>query len=132
MLKRKSEGRGREDRPPHDGKGVECTDRKAQKTQGTIATRVAVYRGSSNYVVRNGLKSSKQAQRGSRSCSCHCVKAQSLRAIAEHGNSAHCRKCSALACEEHVKSRSAWFVQPSSTWPSSHSPCAILVWLEAR
>src|SRR5262249_62284385 len=27
---------------------------------------------------------------------------------------------------------SAWFVHPSSTWPSSRSPCAILVWLEAR
>jgi hypothetical protein len=57
-------------------KGVDCTDRKAEKTEGTIATRVAVYRRSSSYVVRNGLKSGKQAQRGSRSCSCRCVKTQ--------------------------------------------------------
>ena len=38
---------------------------KAEKAQGTIAARVAVYRRSSSYVVRNGLKSGKQAQRGS-------------------------------------------------------------------
>src|SRR5215831_13614354 len=29
-------------------------------------------------------------------------------------------------------SKRASFVQPSSTWPSSHSPCTILVWLEAH
>ena len=57
-------------------KGAECTDRKAEKAQGTIAARVAVYRRSPSYVVRNGLKSGKQARRGSRSCSCRCVKAQ--------------------------------------------------------
>jgi hypothetical protein len=47
-----------------------------EKLKNTIATRVAVHRRSSSYVVRNGLKSGKQAQRGSRSCSCRCVKTQ--------------------------------------------------------
>ena len=46
------------------------------------------------------------------------------------------RDCGAAEIQRIAENAPRWpdinsLVQPSSTWPSSRSPCAILVWLEA-
>src|SRR5262249_9045140 len=47
------------------------------------------------------------------------------------------RDCGAAEIQRIAENAPRWpdvnsLVQPSSTWPSSRSPCAILVWLEAH